>query len=344
MNIWDQEQSISEYELLDDQDNLNNFVNNITTQPLMPVQQEIAKQIQEDSSFELEEEDVSVIHNARLRLEQAKIYEALINSDLFSNMDVSQAAIDTVSAEIKNYVMERLEILLGMKAPKPIDIPGIELPIGQEEWNFLVQLAKKGVSGANKGRPVNDSPLIVEAKKTNQINPITPKFGPVGKTNQINSISTKTTKPQLNNANNANNRIATKRKTNKKTTQSKKAPIDVVRKNINSSNSIDKRELTQQEIDRIALEDIQNSTNKDWTQMTPEERDKRITEVNNKYTRKTSIDKAPLPQPEQLEAHYANIQNQHRLRNNISGGNSKNPFSTENLINMVLDKKTKGEM
>jgi hypothetical protein len=70
---------------------------------------------------ELEEdyqEDLEVLKNARLRLEQGKLYELLLKHDLFEGVDADKRAIINVQKEVRAFVKERLEILVGLR-PDP---------------------------------------------------------------------------------------------------------------------------------------------------------------------------------------------------------------------------------
>lgn len=67
---------------------------------------------------EVEKDSSSVINNARIRLEQGRLYEMLIKHNLFEGVDAMPQAIDKVQSEIKQFIVERLEILLGMRAEK----------------------------------------------------------------------------------------------------------------------------------------------------------------------------------------------------------------------------------
>ena len=76
--------------------------------------------IEDDSVIEdlLQEEEISVVDNARIRLEQGRLYEMLIKHNLFEGVDAMPQAVAKVQTEIKEFIIERLEILLGMKSEK----------------------------------------------------------------------------------------------------------------------------------------------------------------------------------------------------------------------------------
>ena len=57
----------------------------------------------------------NVLSDARLRLEQGRLYEMVMNSDLFEGSDCDPKAIKNVEKEIRNFAKERMEIMLGMR-------------------------------------------------------------------------------------------------------------------------------------------------------------------------------------------------------------------------------------
>src|SRR5271157_590352 len=80
------------------------------------VQQEAPEEVEEEA----QEEDVSsVLTDARLRLEQGKLYELVMKHDLFEGVDADPKAVKNVQKEIRAYAQERMEIMLGMRQEKP---------------------------------------------------------------------------------------------------------------------------------------------------------------------------------------------------------------------------------
>lgn len=62
------------------------------------------------------EEDLSeVLNNANLRLEQGRLYQMIINHDIFGETDADAKAIKNVQREIRKFARERMEIMLGMR-------------------------------------------------------------------------------------------------------------------------------------------------------------------------------------------------------------------------------------
>jgi hypothetical protein len=72
----------------------------------------------EEFRTESENEDIAdteLLSNARLRLEQGRLYEMLLKHDLFGGVEADQRAISNVQKEIRTFIKERLEILLGLR-------------------------------------------------------------------------------------------------------------------------------------------------------------------------------------------------------------------------------------
>ena len=113
----------------------------------------------------LDVEEVSVVSNARIRLEQGRLYEMLIKHNLFEGVDAIPQAVNKVQSEIKNFIIERLEILLGMKSEKQTEIREI---IKESEFNELeVQALKMIASKVTKGASENTLSAEKEKIKSN---------------------------------------------------------------------------------------------------------------------------------------------------------------------------------
>jgi hypothetical protein len=143
-NFW-QEDIVSEREMAEQQEES-------TYTPMVKyedIDQKIVEDIEEKSSYDLEKKDVTVIHNARVRLAQARLYEMLIDHDIFADIQEDPQAIKNVRKELKEYIVERLEILLGLRQERVIQsqVSEIELPFNGLEIEFLKELSFKGTKG-----------------------------------------------------------------------------------------------------------------------------------------------------------------------------------------------------
>lgn len=179
MGFWDREYS-SEEELAKTQSALENGVeNNLTSFDLDSFDEDIYEDIIEE-----EEDEVSIVNTARIRLEQGRLYEMLIKHDLFEGVDAMPEAIDNVQKEIKTFIMERLEILLGMRAEKEIQNQQV---IQASQFNEMeVQALKQVASRLTKGASVNVETNIVK----NELNTVKKQ----NKEIKINKLNYKTAK------------------------------------------------------------------------------------------------------------------------------------------------------
>lgn len=143
----------------------------------------------DENSFSLDafdefEEEQSVMDNARIRLEQGRLYEMLIKHNLFDGVDADLQAISNVQQEIKGFIMERLEILLGMRAEKQDVVQRVESDFNEIEVQALKMVASKVTQGQSAKAP--------EPKK--EPSPLTPVQKKQEKPRGLNTLSKKSIK------------------------------------------------------------------------------------------------------------------------------------------------------
>lgn len=85
----------------------------------------------------------SVLSGAIKRIEQAKLYETLLTHDLFGEGSARVEIVQAVQAEIREFALNRLEILLGMKTPQAQAAPVIQSQFVPEEVVALRALAAR---------------------------------------------------------------------------------------------------------------------------------------------------------------------------------------------------------
>ncbi|MDD5650816.1 MAG: hypothetical protein PHF86_10450 [Candidatus Nanoarchaeia archaeon] len=251
---------------------------------------EMIREIQNNSAFELNDQEADTIHKTRLRLEQAKLYEMLINHNLFEGVDINPQAIKNVQNELKEFIVERLEILMGIKAekdklenPNPIQFE-YELPFNAIEIEFLKQLAYKGTKGTS----------ATIDKTTTVITSVPSTIKPVTESKVMGTL-----KPLTHKVVNSPLSSSTTYATTKKV-KSAEPP----KKRITNDSAIP-RSLTPEETELLAKQDIKElSKIKPWDQMTAVEKENRIKEVNNKHKKLESVQRVPMPTPEELEQKY----------------------------------------
>jgi hypothetical protein len=103
----------------------------------------------------LDVEEISVVDNARIRLEQGRLYEMLIKHNLFDGVEAMPQAVTKVQSEIKEFIIERLEILLGMKSEKQKEVHQIikESQFNELEVQALKMIASKVTKGVSESAP-----------------------------------------------------------------------------------------------------------------------------------------------------------------------------------------------
>ena len=107
----------------------------------------------EETESQEDVEDRELISNARLRLEQGKLYEMLLKHDLFGTVEADSRAIANVQKEIRTFIKARLEILLGLKPDPKLQPIQQEIGISQPSQftELEVELLKRFLSKLSKG-------------------------------------------------------------------------------------------------------------------------------------------------------------------------------------------------
>jgi len=147
--------------------------------PQAPVQPEktIAQEYEENPELDTseEEEDFSaVLNDARFRLEQGRLYEMIMNHDIFGNTDADEKAIKYVTKQIRNFAKEQMEIMLGMRqeAPKVEALAAADFPFNDLEVQTLKALASAATKGATAAPEAQEFTGIQSAPRKSGINQI----------------------------------------------------------------------------------------------------------------------------------------------------------------------------
>ena len=101
-----------------------------------PIRQYVEEEVEEYSS-----PVEKTVSPALLRLEQGKLYQMLIEHDLFADVDAHPVAIQNVQQELKDFITMRLEVMLGMRNEG--ESVRYESPFTNAEVDALKSLAKK---------------------------------------------------------------------------------------------------------------------------------------------------------------------------------------------------------
>ena len=117
----------------------------------------------------LSTEDADVLNTAKVRLEQARLYEMVLEHDIFSDVKSDPRATHKVQTEIKNFIMERLEILLGMRQEKQKQQSASLSQFNDMEILALKDLAfklTKGATASFSGQEQTTTPVKPSGLKT----------------------------------------------------------------------------------------------------------------------------------------------------------------------------------
>jgi hypothetical protein len=127
----------------------------------------------------LSKDDSNLLETATVRLEMARLYEMVLKTNFFDGLDADPRAVSKVMKEFKEFTMDRLEILLGMKQEKQKTAAPIEvkLPFNELEISSLKDLAFKLTKGETaKYDVLTSSPKTGGLKPLSQVlNKPTPK-------------------------------------------------------------------------------------------------------------------------------------------------------------------------
>lgn len=101
--------------------------------------------------FEEEEESVSqIMLDANLRLEQGRLYQMILQNNIFVNTNADPRAIKNVQREVRKFVRERMETMLGIRQELPAQEAVVSSPFNDLEVTVLKMLASKMSKGATE--------------------------------------------------------------------------------------------------------------------------------------------------------------------------------------------------
>lgn len=110
--------------------------------------------IQEDPNIDLfEEEDqdtAELMSDANLRLEQGRLYQMVLQGDIFADTNADPRAIKNVQREIRKYVRERMETMLGIRQEQQAQTTIVSSPFNDMEVTVLKMLASRASKGATE--------------------------------------------------------------------------------------------------------------------------------------------------------------------------------------------------
>lgn len=223
-----------------------------------------------------EDEDYSqVLNDARLRLEQGRLYELIMNHDLFNGVQADSKAIKNVQKEIRKYAQDRMEVMLGMKQ-EPDKNESNKFSLELFPFNSLeVEVLKSLASTVTKGASKEAEPLsLTSVSKQAQIT-----LNPIGASNQNKSLKYERSLPPQ-----SKSRISRK--------HSKEV-----------QKILDEEGVSMEEIDQVFDPNRQYLTPTELAALSDEEIMKRNRQI--KYKKAKNPNTAPMPTTEQLEMMYA---------------------------------------
>jgi hypothetical protein len=242
-------------------------------------------------AYELDDQESGVVNQAMIRLEQARLYDMLIKHDFFEGVDVNPIALRNVQNELKSYIVERLEILMGMKSDrKPLNqkIPtsiNIELPFNDIEIDFLKQLSYKGTKGESAKMSPKVSTISLSSEEEDNEEPVVVAPRGINKlSNQVQSLP----------------RPITSSSTPKKTGQV------IVNKEPAKKQPQEKRKkfkTEDEEIMEIAKRELEQGSVNPYN-MTEEELLERNSKIKSGQNSSRSLNKIPPVTGETMLAHY----------------------------------------
>lgn len=132
----------------------------------------VLDQFQEPQEEPDEEDDMSeVLNNANLRLEQGRLYQMIMNHDIFGDTNADPKAIKNVQREIRKFARERMEIMLGMRHEAQKEVAVVSSPFNDLEVLALKTIAAQMSKGATT-RADNAPIQTLTAPKKDGINTI----------------------------------------------------------------------------------------------------------------------------------------------------------------------------
>jgi len=127
--------------------------------------EELTEQVAEDE----DEDFTEVLSDARLRLEQGKLYELIMNHSLFDGVDADPRAAKSVQKQIRTWAKTQMEIMLGMRQ-EPTVAGMVSSPFNNLEVDVLKKLASAASKGATESEEANEAPTVsvpvIQKKKT----------------------------------------------------------------------------------------------------------------------------------------------------------------------------------
>lgn len=189
--------------------------------PAITLDEQAVAELQENPEmdiFEDEDQDMSeIMSDANLRLEMGRLYQMILQNDIFGETNADPKAIRNVQREIRKLVRERMEIMLGIRQERMVKEAIVSSPFNDVEVTVLKMLASrmsKGESERSPSNPEQSTPAPTAPPKKDGITAIsgnlrndTPAISrPVPKLPSITNTPKANNKPQSKKAQSAINK------------------------------------------------------------------------------------------------------------------------------------------
>ncbi len=127
-------------------------------------------ELQESSETDILEEDfddtAALMSDANLRLEQGRLYQMVLQGDIFADTNADPKAIRNVQREIRKFVKDRMEIMLGIRQEaQKQETTIVSSPFNDMEVAALKMVASKVTDGASQVQQEIQAPTPVTPKK-----------------------------------------------------------------------------------------------------------------------------------------------------------------------------------
>jgi len=134
---------------------------------------ELTEQVSQDDD---DDDFTEVLSDARLRLEQGKLYEMVMNHGLFDGVEADPRAAKSVQKQIRKFAKEQMEIMLGMRQEQTLANNAIvSSPFNDLEVTILKKLASaasKGATESEEAQVQTPTPVQAQPQKKKTLNSI----------------------------------------------------------------------------------------------------------------------------------------------------------------------------
>ncbi len=131
--------------------------------------EEEVSMVLEDPNTDIFEEDEEltseVMHDANLRLEMGRLWQMILQNNIFADTNADPKAIRNVQREIRKHARDRMETMLGMRLEEPKHQTVVSSPFNDMEVTALKMIASKVTKGASESQQPTPSVSAPAPKK-----------------------------------------------------------------------------------------------------------------------------------------------------------------------------------